>query len=69
MEIKVIRVPGRTSTVEVPEGAIVADALNQAGTSVESGETCKLNAVTANMDAVLTEGDKIIIAKGAKGNS
>ncbi len=69
MEVKVIRVPGRTSTVEIPEGACVADALTQAGMSVGAGESCKLNAITASMEAVLTEGDKIIIAKGAKGNN
>ncbi len=68
MEVKVIRVPGRTTTVELPSGATVAEALNLASISVESGEECKLNAVTASMDAVLTEGDKIIVAKGAKGN-
>lgn len=68
MEVKVIRVPGRTSTIEVSEGAVVAEALNVADVSLQAGEACKLNGSPANLDDVLTEGDKVIVAKGAKGN-
>ena len=69
MEVKVVRVPGRTSVVELNNGATVQDALTAAEVSVSEGEVCKLNAVDADMSASVHEGDKIIIAKGAKGNS
>lgn len=69
MEVKVVRVPGRTTVVELDNGATVQDALKAAEVTVSSGEVCKLNALDADMTAVLHEGDKIIIAKGAKGNS
>jgi len=68
MEIKVIRVPGRTSTVEVSEGASVAEALNAAGINLQSGEACKVNGAQSDLNATLSEGDKVIVAKGAKGN-
>ena len=68
MEIKVIRVPGRTVTIEVPDGECIAEALNIAGVQLSAGEACKLNGATASMDDMLTDGDKIIVAKGAKGN-
>lgn len=68
MEIKVIRVPGATRTIEVPARCTVAEALNSADVHLENGESCKLNGVTANLNDVLSEGDKIIVAKGAKGN-
>ncbi len=68
MEVKVIRVPGRTSTVEVPENCTLAEALNTAGVALESGEACKLNGAAASLDDILSDGDKVIVAKGAKGN-
>lgn len=66
MEIKVVRVPGRTEIVELNSGATVADALAAAGTSVSSGESLKINATPADHSDVLSEGDKVIISKGAK---
>ena len=69
MEVKVIRVPGRTATVEVPDSCTIGEALNEAGVTLESGEACKLNGATASLTDVLTDGDKVIVAKGAKGNS
>ncbi len=69
MEIKVIRVPGRTSTVEVPDGSSVAEALNAANINLQAGEACKVNGSTADLNASLSEGDKVIVAKGAKGNA
>lgn len=68
MEVKVIRVPGRTATVEVSEGASIAEALQAANIDLASGEACKLNGATAEFGDILTEGDKVIVAKGAKGN-
>jgi len=69
MEVKVIRVPGTTKTIEIPEGGTVGEALNTADVALTSGEACKVNAQACSMDTVLQEGDKIIVAKGAKGNS
>ncbi len=68
MEIKVIRVPGATVTVEIPEGHMVAQALESASVYLGSGEACKLNGSACEMHDVCHEGDKIIVAKGAKGN-
>jgi len=68
MEVKVIRAMGRTVTVQLPSGANVGDALNRANIAVEEGEVCKLNGITAVMSDVCDDGDKIILARGAKGN-
>lgn len=69
MEVSVIRVPGRTQTVEIPDGGSVAEALNRANIALQSGEACKLNGANASLDDRCSEGDKIIVAKGAKGNT
>ncbi|MGD9382354.1 MAG: MoaD/ThiS family protein [Candidatus Thorarchaeota archaeon] len=68
MEVKVIRVPGRTSTIELPEGSTVGEALNRADISLSSGESCKVNGNTCDLGDTLSEGDRVIVAKGAKGN-
>ncbi len=69
MEVKIIRVPGKTTTLEVPEGTMVAEVLNRADIMITVGEAIKLNgAALDDMGTVVEEGDKIIVAKGAKGN-
>ncbi len=69
MEVKIIRVPGRTTTLEVPEGTMIAEVLNRADIAIVPGEAVKLNgAAVSDMGTVVEEGDKIIVAKGAKGN-
>lgn len=66
--VKVIRVPGAVKEVGLEEGSTVEAALAAAELSVSDGEGVKLNAADTTMDTVLSDGDKIIIAKGAKGN-
>lgn len=68
MEVKVIRVPGRTTTLELPEGSTVGEALNRADIALTAGEACKLNGAACDLGDVLSEGDRVIVAKGAKGN-
>lgn len=69
MEVRVVRVPGRTVSVELEDGATVGDALHAADIAVQSNEAVKLNGTNADTSATLNEGDKVIIAKGAKGNA
>lgn len=69
MQVVVTRVPGRTHTVEIPENGTVGEALNAANLALASSEACKLNGATASLDDRCSEDDRIIVAKGAKGNS
>jgi len=69
MEVQVIRVPGNTNTVEIPEGGTVGEALNAANISLGGNESCKLDGNSASASDRCSEGSKVIVAKGAKGNS
>jgi hypothetical protein len=69
IEVKVIRVPGLSQEVGLEDGATVADALAAANTSVEAGEKATLNGVDCQMTSVMSQGDRLIIVKGAKGNA
>lgn len=66
--IKIIRVPGNITPLNLSDNATVGDALNAAGDTLQSGETAKINGVAVDMSYVLRDGDKIYLAKGAKGN-
>lgn len=65
--VKVAVVPGRTQEIALSEGASIADALDVAGVSVDSTQTIKYNGQTAGDDTIVSDGGRIIIAKGAKG--
>ena len=64
---KVIRVPGAVTEVGLESGATIADALTAASVDVGSGETVKLNGGDTSMDAVVSDGARILVAKAAKG--
>lgn len=67
--VKVMRVPGATQEVALDSGATVGDALSAASMNVASGESVKLNGAATDLSSTLSDGDRIIIAKGAKGNA
>lgn len=67
INIKVIRVPGQVKDITVPETTLLGEALNIASMSPGTGEAVQLNGNPAQMDAHLSDNDRIIIAKGAKG--
>lgn len=69
INVKVCRIPGSVNEVCLEDGASVADALAAASQTVGSGEAVKLNGFDTSMDAPVNDGDRIIIAKGAKGNN
>lgn len=66
--VKVIRVPGAVSEVGLNAGATVAEALAAADVTVGAGEAVKLNGADTNMDATVSDGARLIVAKAAKGN-
>ena len=66
--VKVGMMPGKIQEVAVQEGANVADALRVADVEVPSGYTIKVNESTADMEAVLQNGDLVLVAKNFKGN-
>lgn len=68
IDIKVIRIPGAVVDVVLNDGATVADALSAASTSVQSGEVVKVNGAVVSVDTELEDGDRVILAVGAKGN-
>lgn len=65
--VKVIRVPGSVSEVGLESGSTVGQALEAANVSVGSGESVKLGGADTTMDAVVTDGARVLIAKAAKG--
>ncbi len=69
MQVQVIQVPGTIKSVTLNFGASVRDAISAAGVNLSGGETLKVNGLEATVDAALNDGDKLMIAKGAKGNS
>lgn len=64
--VKVIRVPGAVSEIGLTEGSTVADALQTSGMSPGDGEQITLNGVATSSDAVLSDGARLVISKGAK---
>lgn len=69
VEAKVIQVPGAVKDVALEDGATVNDALSAAGVTVESGYTIKVDGADASGSTSVSNGSRIIIAKGAKGNA
>ena len=67
IEVKVVRVPGAVTDVALNSGATVSDALRAANIDMGEGETVSMNGATVNGSRALSQGDRIIVAKGAKG--
>jgi uncharacterized Zn ribbon protein len=69
-EVKVGRVPGRITEVNVVDGeTTVNEALGLAELTVESGFSVRLNGEPAEGDAVVSDGDSVTVVKEVKGNS
>lgn len=68
INVKVIRMPALVRDVELSDGATVADALNAASITVDSGEQMSVNGSSATLTTVLTDQARIVLARGAKGN-
>jgi hypothetical protein len=66
--VKVCRIPGSVKDVMIDDNATVAQALAAAELTVSSGEAVKLDGLDTSMDAIPSDGSRIIVAKGAKGN-
>jgi sulfur carrier protein ThiS len=66
--VKVIRVPGGVNEVAVNEGATVAEVLAAADISPNSNEAIKIGAEAVDLDSTVSDGDRVVIAQGAKGN-
>jgi putative ubiquitin-RnfH superfamily antitoxin RatB of RatAB toxin-antitoxin module len=66
--VKVVRVPGAVTEVALSQGAIVADALSAAGISPTGSESIRVGAADATVDTSVGDGDRVVIAQGAKGN-
>lgn len=68
MNIKVIRVPGGVNELQMAPGSTVKDALSILGITTSEGEGIQVNGANADLSYTLQDGDRITIAKGAKGN-
>lgn len=66
--VKVIRVPGLAVEVGLEDGATVADALSAANVQIQSGEQLTVNAGAATTSTSLSDSDRIVLARSAKGN-
>tara|TARA_B110000116_G_scaffold271008_1_gene290553 strand:+ start:9560 stop:9772 length:213 start_codon:yes stop_codon:yes gene_type:complete len=67
--VKVIQVPGKVVEIALEDGATVAQALIQADVEQGEGEALKVDNVDATPDQTLSEGQRVIVAKAAKGNA
>ncbi len=67
--VKVIRVPGAVSEVGLDSGSTVEHALAAADTVVGDNEKLQVNGADATDSTRLNDGDRVVISKGAKGNS
>ena len=65
--VKVVRVPGTITEIMLDEGQTINSALQVSNTSVSSSETVQLNGATVSLDTEVKDGDRIIVAKSAKG--
>jgi hypothetical protein len=66
--VKVVQVPGAVKELELENGSTVGTALEVASISTD-GRSIQLNGAATTTDAALSDGDKVIVAKGAKGNA
>jgi len=66
--VKVVRVPGAVTEVALSQGATVADAMSAAGISSTGSESIRVGAADATVDTSVSDGDRVVIAQGAKGN-
>ena len=67
--VKVIRVPGRVTEVALEStNATVGAALSAADISLSGSETIKVGADTATTETVVSDGDRVVVSQGAKGN-
>lgn len=68
IEVKVMKVPGTVRNVALQDGATVSDALAAAEMSVDSNQTIQVDGASASGTTTLSDGSRVIIAAGAKGN-
>lgn len=68
IEVKVMKVPGAVRNVALQDGATVDDALVAAEMSVDTNQTIQVDGSAASGSTTLTDGSRVIIAAGAKGN-
>lgn len=68
IEVKVMKVPGAVRNVALQDGATVSDALAAAEMSVDSNQTIQVDGSNASGTTTLSDGSRVIIAAGAKGN-
>lgn len=66
--VKIVRVPGAVTELELNNGATVSDALSAAGLSA-SGFKLSVNGEAADTSDELENGDRVTLAKDAKGNA
>ena len=68
IEVKVVKVPSVVKNVALEDGSTVNTALETACVDVPTNHKVTVNGDSQGTSFVLSDGDKIIIAKGAKGN-
>jgi hypothetical protein len=67
--VKVGQIGQRTEEAMLESGATVRQALNTVGREVPEGYGVEVNSAEATLDTRLSDGDMVVVAKGAKGNS
>lgn len=67
IEVKVIRTPGKVYNTSLEEGATVGDALMAADVHLAPGEKVTLSGQQVDGSQRVSDGDRVIVSKGAKG--
>ena len=72
MQIRIGKLPGRVSTVDLPAGSTVQDALNSASISLGSTDEVRVNnasvAPAQYASFTLSDGASVLITAQVKGN-
>lgn len=66
--VKVIRIPGGVQEVALAPGSSVGDALSAANIETTSSESIKIGTNTVDESSAVSDGDRVVISQGAKGN-
>jgi hypothetical protein len=69
INIKFCQVPGNAIDQTLLDGATAQDSIDASGVTQRSSDVLKVNGVDASPDTVLSEGSRVMLVQGAKGNT
>ena len=65
--VKVMQIPGRTVTVEVPDSATLQECVDQAGMDLGGFQVTSSASTSANGSTVVEDGGSVVLTRQVKG--